>query len=177
MGRFEVRLATEEDAAGIATVKVLGWQAAYRGLIPDTYLDDMDIQQYIMRTRSFLSKPTASIDWVCVRGDSIIGWASVRLTQKGDQDAVPTAELLALYVLASFWHQGVGFLIWCNVEAYLKQQSVRSVELWVLEGNTRAQRFYERQGFVLDGVHKTEIIAGNIELLEHRMCCVLDDNA
>ena len=36
-----VRRATPEDAAGVAGVHVRSWQVAYRGLLPDDYLDGL----------------------------------------------------------------------------------------------------------------------------------------
>jgi hypothetical protein len=42
MGRkvkIQLRRATPEDAAALAAVEVRSWRAAYRGLMPDAYLD------------------------------------------------------------------------------------------------------------------------------------------
>jgi hypothetical protein len=39
MSAFSVRTATAGDAMEVAKVHVRSWQAAYRGLVPDSYLD------------------------------------------------------------------------------------------------------------------------------------------
>jgi hypothetical protein len=41
--RMLIRLATPDDAWPIAAVDVAGWQAAYRGLMPDDYQDGLSI--------------------------------------------------------------------------------------------------------------------------------------
>jgi hypothetical protein len=39
---FEIRAVRMEDAPQIAAVNVQSWQAAYRGLIPQTFLDGLE---------------------------------------------------------------------------------------------------------------------------------------
>ena len=56
MNALEIRLATDADARGIARVRVSGWQSAYRGLIPDEYLDRMDVSEYTQRTLDIFAK-------------------------------------------------------------------------------------------------------------------------
>ena len=51
MSGLEVRRATTEDAAGIASVHVHSWLAAYRGLMPDDMLDSLTVEE---RTESWL---------------------------------------------------------------------------------------------------------------------------
>jgi hypothetical protein len=41
MVEIQLRRATPEDAAALAAVEVSCWRAAYRGLIPDAYLDGL----------------------------------------------------------------------------------------------------------------------------------------
>ena len=52
---------------------------------------------------------------------------------------------MALYVRADRWGTGIGYAL---LEVAIGD---RAAYLWVLEGNARAIRFYERQGFRLDG--------------------------
>jgi hypothetical protein len=40
-----IRSVTISDALGIAEVQVAGWKAAYRGLMPDSVLDDLSVPQ------------------------------------------------------------------------------------------------------------------------------------
>jgi GNAT superfamily N-acetyltransferase len=65
---------------------------------------------------------------------------------------------MGLYVRASTYGTGVGFA--------LLQEAIGDADayLWVLDGNDRAIRFYERQGFRCDGTTKPEDVG-----LERRM--------
>ena len=40
---MEIRAATISDAYSIAEVQVAGWQAAYRGIMPDSVLDGLSV--------------------------------------------------------------------------------------------------------------------------------------
>ena len=57
---------------------------------------------------------------------------------------------MALYVRASVYGTGIGHAL---CAAALGSDPAY---LWVLDGNERALRFYERQGFGLDGTTKPE---------------------
>jgi len=43
--RVTIRQATVEDAAIISFIGVTSWQAAYRGIVPDSYLDSLSVEQ------------------------------------------------------------------------------------------------------------------------------------
>ncbi|MEU6929538.1 hypothetical protein AB0A05_10295 [Streptomyces sp. NPDC046374] len=38
-----IREAAPSDAAAVAAVHIRSWRAAYRGLVPDAYLDSLDV--------------------------------------------------------------------------------------------------------------------------------------
>src|SRR3972149_4160057 len=44
-GGVEIRTAVAEDAPGLATVHVRGWQLAYRGLMADEFLDGLSVEE------------------------------------------------------------------------------------------------------------------------------------
>lgn len=65
---------------------------------------------------------------------------------------------MALYVRAEVYGKGVGYRL---MRAAIGETAAY---LWVLDGNTRAIAFYERQGFHFDGKNKIEPVG-----LERRM--------
>ncbi len=83
---------------------------------------------------------------VAADGDRIIGWAQASAGR--DDDRPRELELEGLYVLDEFHGHGVGQAL---LDAAVGD---RSAYLWVLEDNPRAQAFYRRNGFALDGVAK-----------------------
>ena len=71
-----IRKAQSNDAVGITTVKVRSWQAAYKGIVHQAYLDAMDIPKMAQRTESWLSVPDAPDEhWVYDEAGRIGGWA------------------------------------------------------------------------------------------------------
>jgi GNAT superfamily N-acetyltransferase len=52
-----------------------------------------------------------------------------------------------LYVAPSHWGRGYGYALLRDAEEALATTGRRDLALWVLEGNDRARRFYERAGW------------------------------
>jgi len=65
-------------------------------------------------------------------------------------------ELYAIHVDPAFVGSGVGKLLMLDALPHLGDQAV----LWVLEGNARARRFYERGGWFADGTSRDEAMGG-----------------
>ena len=72
-------------------------------------------------------------------------------------------EIFAIYVLAKYYGQKVGYEL-MNA-AFEKLADYKKIAVWVLKGNERAIKFYERYGFRFDGTEQ-EIMLGtpNTEL-------------
>ena len=65
------------------------------------------------------------------------------------EESLNAGEIFALYILSAYYGTGVGMKL---MQAGLKELSAYpEVYLWVLKGNKRAIRFYEKCGFVLTG--------------------------
>jgi len=75
-------------------------------------------------------------------------------------------ELYALYVTPAWWSTGAGRALMGRVLVCLEADGYRQVVLWVLAGNARARRFYDRAGFAPDG--GTNILTGLGDVLEVR---------
>lgn len=146
----QIRVATGEDSLGIETVRVRGWQSAYRNVFPAEELDRMPIDHTRWRTR--LDDPPAG--WttlVAVDDARVIGFASVGPSR----DELGVGELYAIYVDPEHWSAGVGLSLLERGEAILIQTFAEAT-LWVLADNPRARAFYERGGWSPDGTVKHE---------------------
>lgn len=163
-GGVEVRRAGPADAEDLARVQVAGWQHAYRGLMPDDYLDALDWRDRVERRRAGLADPAVST-YVAVQGGEAVGFAAHGPSRDDDVSGEQVTEVYAIYLREAALGQGVGSALLgrCLADA----RPGVEVTLWVLEGNARARRFYERHGFVPDGAVKTYAVAGR-ELPEVR---------
>jgi ribosomal protein S18 acetylase RimI-like enzyme len=97
---------------------------------------------------------------------AIVGFCSVGKCRDKDGDET-YGELYALYVEPHSMKQGVGSALAETGQDFLMAQGFTDSTLWVLAANARARRFYASQGWVADGVTRTEEI-GNAQISEVR---------
>jgi GNAT superfamily N-acetyltransferase len=171
----DVRLALPDDAPGIASVQVRGWQVAYRGIVPDPFLDAMSIPERTERWRSIVSgalgdtdaagRPVHSTTFVAVEDEEVIGFASVGARR--DESDAASGELWALYVDPDRWRHNAGRRLIDAATSELSSRGYRRAVLWVLEANDRGRRFYEAVGWGPDGGRAQFPIAG-VDIAEVR---------
>jgi ribosomal protein S18 acetylase RimI-like enzyme len=150
-----VRPAVRADALGLAEVNILGWQAAYRGILPDAYLDGLsrDWDDAVARWRANVSDIEGSgrSCWVAVsESGKVIGF--VVCGPNRDEVAEPgVGELWAIYVHPTEWRTGTGSILMEVAIEQLASDGYDEAILWVFERNKRARAFYERHGWRHDG--------------------------
>src|SRR5688572_24518170 len=107
---MNIRPATEADAQGIASVHVHSWQAAYRGIVPDAYLDSLSVEKRELVWRESILQGIPEL-WVAEFQSQVTGW--VAFGPSRDNDATPsTGELQAIYVAPTHWDTGTGCALW-----------------------------------------------------------------
>ncbi len=168
-----IRVATVEDAQQIAAVHVQSWQGAYRGLLPDDFLDNLSVERRITQWQNILADP-ANIVPVYEDDVQVVGFVSYGRCRDEDLDQDKTGEIFAIYLLPDRWGKGFGAALMKEGFARLEKQGYESVSLWVLAGNERAIHFYEQFGFRPDGATKVESRPGGIELYELRYVKIMD---
>jgi len=144
-----VREAEAADKPAVAGVHVRSWQAAYRGLLPDGYLDGLDPDDRAARYTFGSDDPLRQSTIVSVEDGIIEGFATMGPSREAGLSE--TGEVFAIYVEPGSWGLGVGRLLMKTARSRLIHLGCARAVLWVLEGNARAQRFYEIDGWVLDG--------------------------
>jgi GNAT superfamily N-acetyltransferase len=155
---LSLRSARPEDAAAVAGVHVRSWQVAYRGLLPDAYLDGLRPEDRMGRYTFGSTDPDAPWTTVAVEAEVIRGFATTGPSR--DADVADAGELLALYVEPGAWGSGIGRQLMAQSRAQLGRHGFTEGFLWVLVGNDRAQRFYGIDGWLPDGRRRTQEIWG-----------------
>lgn len=153
-----LRLAQPDDALAVARVHVLSWQSAYRSLLPDDYLDQLRPEDRAERYDFATIDPQKPRTIVAEEDGHILGFATTAPSR--DSDTADNGELYALYVDPTQWGCGIGVALLAAARAHLAQAGFRDAILWVLDGNLRAERFYQRDGWVSDGAHRTDTVWG-----------------
>lgn len=150
------KMETEEEIDGKGYVHYKSWHETYTGLVDAAYME----QTTLAKCTSVAHQWTDNI-LVAKDGGKVIGFAAYGPYR---DDTLPGhGELYAIYVLAEYHDRKVGYEL---MQAVLGQLSDYSkIAVWVLAGNDRAIRFYEKCGFRFDGT-EAEILLGtpNTEL-------------
>jgi GNAT superfamily N-acetyltransferase len=154
----ELREACRGDELAVADVHVRAWQEAYRGLMPDEHLDALDPRERARRYTFGADDPGAPTTVVAVATDDdaepIVGFTTI--CRSRDADSPDVGEVVALYVDPARYQGGVGRLLMAEARRRLVESGFTDALLWVLDGNDRAARFYEREGWKPDGARRVE---------------------
>ncbi|MET0790278.1 MAG: GNAT family N-acetyltransferase [Polyangiaceae bacterium] len=154
MTEARIRIAAPADVADIARVHVRAWQSAYRGHIPDGYLDALEPEQRVPLWSKVVVDPSSAV-LVGIFNHALVGFCS-QFTARDADVGSGVAEISALYVEPGHWRAGVGRALLEAAVRCAREREFSALTLWVLAGNARARRFYEALGFELDGREKTE---------------------
>lgn len=156
-----IRQATVEDATDIATVHVRTWQAAYRGVIPDDALAAMTPEQRRpMWVRLLADPPTGHGVLVAEANGTLIGFSSFGPRSAAEGAADGAFELFTFYVDPLAQGRGAGTGLLLVAEVAMRNAGANEAELWVLDGNEQAQRFYRKHGWTPTGMQKNETLFG-----------------
>jgi ribosomal protein S18 acetylase RimI-like enzyme len=165
-----IRLGVQADGDAIATIHVRAWQSAYRGLIPDEFLDGLSVERRLEWWRPALADQAAGRGsqriWVAKRSRRAVGFVSTGPSR--DEEAAPaTGEVYAIYVDPDLTGRGIGGTLLTRAVDDLRERDYAAATLWVLGTNARTRRFYEATGWREDGATKTDVLPG-FELPEVR---------
>jgi GNAT superfamily N-acetyltransferase len=141
---FHITAADASDADAIAALHAASWRAAYRGILPDAFLEKHapEDRRQVWRQRMD-DAPGTQVVLKAVRDGRLCGFACTFL----DADATWGALLDNLHVAPDITGLGIGGLLLSATIARVREaRSSASLHLWVFEANTRARRFYERHG-------------------------------
>ena len=131
------------------------WQAGYKDLLPDAYLASLTPEERAGRYTFGDQDPLQPQTLVALWEERICGFATTMPAPVPDQ-----GELAGLYVDPDHWGRGIGTRLLTEARSYLALRGFSRAGLWVLSGNTRAQRFYARDGWRPDGVTRGQRIWG-----------------
>ena len=139
------------------------WQEAYGHVFGDR-LEELSLERRERLWRDTLDSQTGTVDvFVAERDGEIVGFVSVGASR----EEPGVGELYAIYVRAREWGSGAATRLLTAGTDALRAAEFTAATLWVLEDNPRARRFYEREGWQLDGASRSEEFLG-VEVAEVR---------
>ncbi|MEI6417280.1 MAG: GNAT family N-acetyltransferase [Verrucomicrobiota bacterium] len=157
--QLQIRLASPNDAAAIASIHVEGWQKAYRGLIPQNHLDNLNIPERQQLWQKRLDAPQGDQKTFVVEiKNKVLGFSSFGHSRDSSEISGP-GEIYAIYIAPHCWQQGLGQQLLAASEAALKKDGHQEAILWVLSKNERAIRFYRQAGWHPDEASRHQEIS------------------
>lgn len=159
-----IRPYTEADLDRIGWVHSHSRRAAYAGLVPEAALAKVtpERQAEIWRLRmATLSDQHAM--FVAEVDGLVVGFA-LGLVEDDK------AEVQAIHVLAQQHGAGIGQALLDHVVEEFRSWGRTVAQLWVVEGNDRAQAFYRRNGWRADGTRSMHDVGGAaVPILRYRL--------
>ena len=149
--KVRVRGARTGDATVMGEIHVRAWQSAYRGAMPDEFLDGLDPDLRVSQWRETLTYPrTVDRHWILESDGEVAGFAHTGTSR--DRDAVTgSAEIFAIYVRPEAIGSGLGRFLLAHAVRDLRGRGAAWITAWVFEGASRARHVLEAAGFRPDG--------------------------
>ena len=142
---------------------IRSWRVAYRGIVPDAVLDELDLVEEVGRWRERLG--AAAAVWVRVAYIAeppvlprLVGFVTAGPARHAGEDGL--GEVWAIYVDPEAQGRGVGRALLDAGVRGLATRGFGEAILWVFEANAPARGFYERMGWAPDGAAKAFEIGG-----------------
>lgn len=136
----------------MAYIHVNSWKSAYKSIIPDEILNNLDID----KRKAYFDKVIKSKteDNVIAFEDNVATGFMTFGSCRDDDKNNSFGEIRGIYLLPEFWHQGIGTkLIKWGINEII-DIGYKNISLWVLEENIQAREFYKKHGFIYDGTSK-----------------------
>ena len=98
---MELRRATPSDAEIMAKLHVDAWRAAYRGLVPDAFLDALEVDRWAERFREWLSAQVEET-YLAEQDGDLLGMLTIGACRDEDIDQAITGEIWGIYLAPQY---------------------------------------------------------------------------
>lgn len=158
-----IRQANKLDGYNIAKLIIAGWQTAYKGLIDDSFLNNMSVDILTKNWEiNIESQNEFNNIYVYEEDNKILG--IIRFGKPDDSSSKYNAEIHVLYVEPSLKRNGIGSKLFAFAKSYFVNKNATDIIIWCLQSNLPSIKFYEKMGGKIVSTRKAVI--NNIELTE-----------
>lgn len=161
-----IRNVKYEDIENVVDIKIDGWKTAYRGIVDEDFLDNMNREKEIEKRKN---------DWeengfiVAEDAGEVVGFC--RYTDfYEDLENFPNidCELRALYVKSNKKRSGIGRKMFTYVVNEFKSKNKKQMILWCFKANFPSRAFYEKMGGNLAGFKTLEFGGKDYEIVGYK---------
>lgn len=138
-----IKEAKLHDAPEIARIIVSAWKSAYKGIIDQSYVDNMKAEKFIEIMESNIEQKKESI-FLYRENDKAAGFISGKLLNNSPYDC----EIVGLYVLPEFQNMGTGAKLLAHAMKFYSKLNCRKMIIWTLKG-AKNNSFYIKNGGII----------------------------
>ncbi|MCR8843321.1 GNAT family N-acetyltransferase [Paenibacillus sp. SC116] len=159
---MNVRIASPQDAEGLAVLHVNSWKASYQGIISDEVLSNLSIEGRKKKWEwIFENLHQDETIYVIEMEGMVMGFIDGGKSREAELDY--DAEIYSFYLLKEIQRRGHGKLLFHKLVEKLRSDHYHSMMVWVLEANPSLE-FYKRMGGQY--IAQKEITIGGETLIE-----------
>ena len=124
---YKIRYAEKNDAKVLGEIHSQSWKIAYKGIVPDSVLDNITAER---RERYFEKALSENLeeDILIFVDDKAVGILTIGKCRDEDKD-ITYGEIWGIYLLPDYWNKGIGsyFIHWGIIE--LKNRNYEKITL------------------------------------------------
>lgn len=140
---MNIRKGTLDDVKDISRIHALSWKSAYKGIVPQAYLDELKEDFWVTAFTTWIKNNVLTVQIITDKGSSV---GCVAYGRSRDKTLPNWGEIVSIYLLPEYFGKGYGNKLLESALLDLKESGYRNIYLWVLKDNHRARRFYENNG-------------------------------
>lgn len=140
----EIKNATTNDSEILSKIHALSWKTAYKGIIPQEYLDELKEDYWENAFQNWIANNMLTVK-LLYENELPIG--CIAYGKARDEKFSYWGEIISIYILPDFWRKGYGQKLLETALNDMKNKGFQNCYLWVLRDNIRAREFYEKYGF------------------------------
>lgn len=138
---MEIRTGTLEDVKDISRIYALSWKSAYKGIVPQAYLDELKEDFWVSAFTTWIKDNVLIVKLITDNGKPV---GCVAYGKARDETLPNWGEIVSIYLLPEYFGKGYGNKLLESALLDLKESGYQNIYLWVLKDNQRARRFYEK---------------------------------
>lgn len=154
MSDLTIRPAEVEDARAIADLHVRSFIKSYQHLATTRRAAEGGLEERVHLWESRLGEP-AKTTLVAMRNDRMVGFIHIGPSPDKDADD-STGHIYSVHVDPSLTGGSIGSRLVARAMEVLAKEGFHTATLWAVSDNERARRFYDRLGWLPDGVVRSE---------------------
>jgi len=149
------------DSLEIAKLIKDAWNSAYKGIISDEYLENMDVEKISKSWKEGIEKNKNNI-FVYKENNQILG--IIRFGKSKDYISENIGEIFVLYVKVQEKRKGIGTKLLEFAKNKFIKNGYDKMIIWCLKGNKQGASFYKKCGG--HKIKERDYVVGGIEVRE-----------